>query len=484
MVIWYYMTRTAYLNATERPEKKANVADFDLSRRYLLASFPVVVVLVLFLGWWVNRSIEEQVIHNTAANVALYVQGFLSPALQGLSERDYLTDQEVDQIQELLTNTPLGHEILSVKVWKEGGLVVYYSRQALVGQRFEPTANLISAWHGKVAGEFNRLKDEEDSKEAKLDTPLLEIYSPVRQHGTERIIAVAEFYQAAKPLAERLKQTKLQTWFVVVVATLAAYGLLMGIVRSGGLVIKRQREALRTQVDQLTNLLSVNENLGERLRLAVRRTTEINEKLLRRVSADLHDGPAQLLSLALLRLDALPNAIGADRHDEATSLVTELRTALQESLTELRHISRGLGLPDLEGLDLLETIERAILAHRRRTRTDVEQSLDVDSLCVPASMLTKLTAYRTVQEALMNAFRHADGQGQQVLASVADEELILEVRDAGPGFHYEDVRENSDQLGLQGLRERIESLGGRFRVQSGQSTGTIVRTWLPLRSAA
>ena len=306
MVIWSYMTRTAYLNATERPEKKANVADFDLSRRYLLASFPVVVVLVLFLGWWVNRSIEEQVIHNTAANVALYVQGFLSPALQGLSERDYLTDQEVDQIQELLTNTPLGHEILSVKVWKEGGL-----------------------------------KDEEDSKEAKLATPLLEIYSPVRQHGTERIIAVAEFYQAAKPLAERLKQTKLQTWFVVVVATLAAYGLLMGIVRSGGVVIKRQREALRTQVDQLTNLLSDNENLGERLRLAVRRTTEINEKLLRRVSADLHDGPAQLLSLALLRLDALPNAIDADRHNEATSLVTELRTALQESLTELRHISRG-----------------------------------------------------------------------------------------------------------------------------------------------
>jgi signal transduction histidine kinase len=457
-------------------------AEFNLPGRYAVASLPVIVSLMLFLGWWVNRAIEKQVIDNTAANVALYVQSFLSPELQGLADRDFLTPAEMQRIETLLEETPLGQRIRSVKVWKQGGLVVYYSRRALIGQRFEPTENLKLAWQGMVAGEFDELRDQEDSEEAKLGLALLEIYSPVREHGKERIVAVAEFYQDARELADRLGRTRSKTWLVVIVSTLLAYGLLYGIVLGGGRVILRQRRALRAQVDQLSTLLADNQVLGDRLTLAVRRTTELNERLLRRVSADLHDGPAQSLSLALLRLDALPAAIAAERRDETRQLVDELRGALQESLTELRHISRGLGLPDLEGLTLLDTIDRAIAAHSRRTRTAVARELDANSLSRPASMPVKLTAYRAVQETLMNAYRHADAKDQKVRAEVDDVQLKLEVSDRGPGFPCDAVLERTDRLGLQGLRERIESLGGGFSIVSGPDDGTTVSMTLPIRN--
>ncbi len=476
---------SATMNRSASPVRPADDrwSGFSLTRRYALASLPVVLSLMFLIGWWVNRSIEQQVISQNALNVALYVQGFITPELQGLAERSYVTDAEMSALESLLADTPLGKEVLSIKIWKEDGVLAYYSRQAHVSQRFEPTENLQRAWRGEVTSAFDDLQQAEDALEAELGLAMFEIYSPIRQQGHGKIIAVAEFYQDAEPLSARLAETRWKTWAVVIAATIVAYSLLYGIVHNGGVVIRRQRETLSGQVATLSELLAENERLGVRLKRAARRTTELNERWLRRISADLHDGPAQYMSLALLRLDALLTAPVSGASVETKDAVTELRKILNESLTELRNISRGLALPDLEDLDLLETVQLAVKAHSRRTRTEIELRAAPDQLARSAGMSVKLTLYRTVQEALMNAFRHADGVDQCVEVDVDSHVLRVAIRDNGPGFEADDHPDAFDRLGLSGLRERIESLGGEFRVVSSLGNGTTVQAELPLHAA-
>ncbi|MGZ6316156.1 MAG: ATP-binding protein, partial [Anaerolineales bacterium] len=94
-------------------------------------------------------------------------------------------------------------------------------------------------------------------------------------------------------------------------------------------------------------------------------------------------------------------------------------------------------------------------------------------------------AYRLVQEALNNAFKHAGGEGQRVSAWGSEKCLCIEVSDRGPGFEAHQVTEVDEHLGLVGMRERVESLGGTFEIESKAGQGTKVRAALNLpRSGA
>jgi signal transduction histidine kinase len=92
---------------------------------------------------------------------------------------------------------------------------------------------------------------------------------------------------------------------------------------------------------------------------------------------------------------------------------------------------------------------------------------------------------------LTNAWRHASGQGQRVRARVEHESIRLEVIDSGPGFDVASMVGKEDHLGLIGIRERVASLGGSFRIESapeggdcqvGGTHGTCLIALLPLRS--
>ena len=455
----------------------------SLVQRYAMASLPVFLLFSLGLGWWVSRAIERQVIHNVSVNVALYVQSFIAPSLQELADNDSLSPAAIKQIEMLLSDTPLGKRVRSVKVWQTDGRIVYYSRHQLIGRRFEPTDHLLQALNGRVSAQFEELTDEEDAVEARLGLPLLEIYSPVRDAGSGRIIAVAEFYQDAAFLHEQLSASRWRTIMIVVGAALVTYLLLFGIVRAGGRVIQRQREAMHNQLTDQFRILRQNRSLHERASDATRRVTELNERFLRRVSAELHDGPAQSLSLALLRLDSVTESVGQcpdDGDRSRVKTIDEVRNSLLEALGEVRQISRGLALPELAELNIRETLNRVTRSHSSRTGTEVESDYGNLSVDLGVTMSVRLTAYRLVQEALMNIYKHAPGSRQQVQAWNDEKWLWLKVSDDGPGFDAHLVNTNSDRLGLSGLQERVESIGGHCRIFSESGQGTIIEARLPL----
>jgi signal transduction histidine kinase len=88
-----------------------------------------------------------------------------------------------------------------------------------------------------------------------------------------------------------------------------------------------------------------------------------------------------------------------------------------------------------------------------------------------------------VQEALNNVWRHANGANAVVTIGGSNGNLLVEVTDTGAGFDPEQSPRSDDHLGLVGMRERAESLGGEFRVESAPARGTRVKATLPLEPA-
>jgi signal transduction histidine kinase len=92
----------------------------------------------------------------------------------------------------------------------------------------------------------------------------------------------------------------------------------------------------------------------------------------------------------------------------------------------------------------------------------------------------KICIYRFIQEALNNAYRHGGGVQQAVKAISHHGNVRIEVRDRGEGFDPNEIRPSS--LGLVGLRERIDSLGGVFEVQSGPDGTTLTMSFEPMEA--
>jgi signal transduction histidine kinase len=149
-------------------------------------------------------------------------------------------------------------------------------------------------------------------------------------------------------------------------------------------------------------------------------------------------------------------------------------------MKEIRSISAGLSLPHLSKLSMEEVATRAVRAHMRRTGTRVE--LKVDKLPEESSMPLKITVYRLLQEALNNAYNHAGGIGQEVNVSRENGFILVEVVDHGPGFDVNLDIVPDGQLGVAGMRERVESLGGSFDLESVKDKGTRVTARLPIQA--
>ncbi|MBI4083911.1 MAG: sensor histidine kinase [Candidatus Lambdaproteobacteria bacterium] len=454
---------------------------FTLARQFLLVSFLILLVGMVVIGLWVGRQIETGVINRTAGVTALYVDSFIAPYVQGLGDGG-LSDGHLRALDSLLSDTPLGQRIVAFKIWNPDGRVLYSNNPSLIGRKFPVLANLAAAFAGDVRAKISTLDEPENEYERQRWSRLIETYAPVRTGQMGSIVAVAEFYQTTDELQHEVRAAQWRSWLVVVVATLAMYLLLAGLVGRASRTISAQQVELRGKVGQLQALLAQNQHLHTRVRRAAARATALNERFLRRISADLHDGPAQDVSLALLRLDALTTDSRSPGQEagngEAVSKdFKTLHSALQSALNELQAIAAGLRLPELEHLSPAATAYRAMHDYERKTGHAVVLALQ--DLPGSAPLPVKITLYRVLQESLANGFRHAAGSGQRVEIAHIAGQLAIQVSDDGPGFDPRAIS-GETHLGLTAMRERVEILGGTFSIDSETGRGTAVRACLPL----
>lgn len=352
-----------------------------------------------------------------------------------------------------------------MEIWKEGGLIVYSTTPHLIGRTFEPPPGLIKALGGEVAAHYTDLSaGQHDNRD--LSSKHLEIYVPLREHLSGRIIAVAEIYETPFPLEHELWLLRLKTWLAIAGSTMLIMGALFGIVHRANRLIVAQQRQLHQRMSDLEETSRRNSLLKARIERASGRVAEVTENYLRRIGAELHDGPAQLIGLAILKIEHIRRA---ETNAQRERQLQALDSILLDALLDIRTLSMGLMVPEIEKWHLPEIVSRVAHMHEQRTGTKV--ALQCCNASPPLSQAIKICVFRFLQEGLNNAFRHAGGAGQSVTCDLKGAILTLSVEDSGNSIGTGEAPPGSG-LGLIGLRERIESLGGAFEIAQRAEGGT------------
>jgi signal transduction histidine kinase len=185
-----------------------------------------------------------------------------------------------------------------------------------------------------------------------------------------------------------------------------------------------------------------------------------------RLEQNLHDGAQQRLTALQFRLGQIGEELGRSPR-RAGRLVSKAEAELQLAVDELRELAHGIHPALLTSLGLLHAVND--IASR--------SPVPIERTAIPTRRLpdaTEATAYYVIAEAITNAQRHAGATVIHVDVRVARNTLYVDVRDDGSGG----ARESGS--GLQGLRDRVEVVGGTFRVESPPGHGTLVAAAIPI----
>jgi signal transduction histidine kinase len=211
-------------------------------------------------------------------------------------------------------------------------------------------------------------------------------------------------------------------------------------------------------------------------RQASERLLTVEEDERRRIALELHDGVGQALTAMTLTLDA---ADGSLESRAKAQRVRAARRMAATALAEVRHLAHRMRPARLEERGLTAAIRDLASQSGFPVRVHVDPQLDP----MPAMEPTMTVAvYRIIQEALANAARHSGAPVAHVSIGSRERHLLVVVSDDGRGF---DPRAAVDPgIGLAGMYERAELLGGILSIQSAIGHGTRVTLNLPLRAAS
>ena len=217
---------------------------------------------------------------------------------------------------------------------------------------------------------------------------------------------------------------------------------------------------------------------------------QAQEEEQRRIALELHDEAGQNLTALLIhtellsqRIQALPtSAIGLQTHEQLTSGIAHMNTLLQQTLDGVRVLAQQLRPGTLDDLGLASSFRWLVEDSRERLHLLV--SLDMSGLAETHEKHTLPSAYeialfRIAQESLTNIARHAHAQHVSLSLHCHQHDVTLLIADDGDGY---DTTQQKGGLGIFGMRERAELLGGDLTISSEQGKGTTVDVYLPLPS--
>jgi signal transduction histidine kinase len=444
-----------------------------LVRQFVLLAALLAASATMLVGTWVSERIKQDVLRHSAASSAVIVNSVVAPLVQPLAAGSELDSQARSALDALHSNTALGKHIVATKIWRTDGTVIYRNKIANIDETYPDDPQLASALNGDIAAKFIYPAKTEDEAESNAGLPLLGFLIPIREERSDRIIAIAQIYRLATDLERNLSTIRQHSWLAVGTIATAIIALLFSVVRSRDAVVRHER-VLTLQNGEIARLRALNKKLILKLTEVRRIAANRNDEFLRRLGADLHNGPAQHVAFALLRIDALRPTLAAAKIK--SNELEKLRKILQDSHQEIRNAARGLFFPtELEDVTVTEAVRIAVRSHEQRTETKVRCM--IGKMPDRLSLQLQVCIYRFVQEGLSNAFRHASGIDQQVRIHCDGIRINIEITDSGPGCPPDSMRSGRG-LGLIALRNRVESLGGVFVIDSKPGGGTRLRSVL------
>jgi signal transduction histidine kinase len=219
--------------------------------------------------------------------------------------------------------------------------------------------------------------------------------------------------------------------------------------------------------------------MQEQLRHLSRQVLSTQEEERKKISRELHDVIAQTLTginvrLAALKKEGTSNTRGLERS------IARTQRLVQESVDIVHRFARKLRPTVLDDLGLIPALHAFM--KNFRAETGIQVSLSAFTAVERLDGDKRTVLYRVAQEALTNVARHAQASRAEVKLQKLDGAVCMTITDDGKGFRTEGVghTKKGKRLGLLGMKERLEIVGGNFTVASAPGKGTTVLAQIPL----
>lgn len=273
----------------------------------------------------------------------------------------------------------------------------------------------------------------------------------------------------------------------------------LAILQQDELILRERRDELERRLITLDQTIDRAENLANKISVVLpylhddfRQVNEMIEdakekqefslKIIqaqederRRISREIHDGPAQMLANVLLRSELVERAIRDQTVDQALIEIRSIRKMLSSSLREVRRIIYDLRPMALDDLGLIPTIKKYVANTAEYTNVNIEFiSLGEERRL---EQEYEITLFRVMQESLQNAIKHGKSSKIVVKLEIGQNFLSLMITDDGKGF--DPALKKDKSFGLLGMKERVEMLKGKLSIDSVLRKGTRIYINIP-----
>lgn len=433
--------------------------DEPLSTAGLVARFTAAGVVVLLglaglLAYVARQAGTEQAVAAAAQTTSVIAHGTVEPMLTpAVVAGDPAAVQQFDTAMRRYV-LQRGSSLVRVKLWTQGGRIVYSDQRELIGMRFPLSGSEAAALRqGGADSEVSDLGKPENRFEVQFGK-LLEVYIGV--HSTSGRPLLFETYyrynavtQAGEAAWQRFAPPSLGALLVLELVQIPfAWSLARRVQRQ-----QQDREQL------------------------LQHAVDASDAERRRIAGELHDGVVQELTGLTYAMDAA--RLGQPDEARRAELISDASTRLRSSIRALRSLLVDIYPPNLADEGLASAL--AELADGME-RSGIEVSLDTDGaeeLPLPSAALL----FRTAQEVVRNVVAHSGARSAQISVMQDEYKVTLVIDDDGRGFDDVELGQRSDDghFGLRSIGDLLARAGGGLSVRAAPGQGTRVEAEVPLR---
>src|SRR5690625_2119709 len=275
----------------------------------------------------------------------------------------------------------------------------------------------------------------------------------------------------------------------------------LAIMRQEEKVLRKRRDELERRIMRLRRTIDHANNLGRKVSVVLTYLhddfSQVNEALKtakekqqfglkiieaqeterKRLSREIHDGPAQMLANILIRSEIVDLAFREGNVNHALGEMKSIRQNIRISLEEVRRIIYDLRPMALDDLGLFPTIKKHVKTMSDYSGIDIELVLLGEERRLEPNY--EVAIVRLAQEALQNGINHVQANSIKLIIESTDQQITLVIKDDGRGFDKNKEKYKEDSYGLIGMKERVEILEGELNIISSKGEGTTIRIKLP-----
>lgn len=205
------------------------------------------------------------------------------------------------------------------------------------------------------------------------------------------------------------------------------------------------------------------------------RIIEAQEEERKKLSREIHDGPAQMLANLLIHSEIIDRSFRQGGIDEALNEIKNIRETIRQSLYEVRRIIYDLRPMALDDLGLFPTLKKYVSTVSDYSNNEIDLMFIGEEIQLSSDY--EVAFFRLIQEAIQNAVKHAEASSIKVRLELTKKLANIVIRDDGIGFNPEETSHKS--FGLIGMKERVDMLGGKFTLNTSTGDGTLIVIQIP-----